>query len=143
MEQWSLLLDSFETHTEDSKARIQAAMLDSRDERIRSLAEWLLGEWDLAAARDVLSEPAKVFRPDLAPEDAPSGQRFTTYVAMVAVISRIGVPENVEVLKNSSGDMDVEAVAVASFERSLFRPAFRDGRFVEREYLMLFRFDVH
>jgi hypothetical protein len=135
--EWSALLEAFTRHDERGKAVVQNAAGHVRESPERGLARMLLAEWGPPVRPERLQRPEIV----LLPRVVPSTRTVTMEIFDLNV--RVGPDGRVvaAAFLKPPQQPRLSREVLAKVRAALFRPAFRDGRFVESEAAM--EYTVH
>jgi hypothetical protein len=131
------LLEAFTRHDERGKAVVQRAAGHVRDSPERELARMLLDDWRPPVQSERLQQPETV----LVPSVAPSSRTVRLEIFILNV--RVGPDGRVvaAAFLKPPQQPRLSREVLAKVRAALFRPAFRDGRFVESEFVM--EYTVH
>lgn len=136
---WSGLLDAFRIHTEESKKTIaiQAEKADSIQER--KLANILLREWELPSDSPELAQPRPLEMPEVQIERGRQVEGGI-FLAKISVDAQ-GRVTNAELIHKPT-DKRVHEAILKSTAIALFRPAYKNGQFVEGQAVVTIRIEV-
>ena len=134
---WSALLEAFTRHDERGKAAVQTAARHVRESPERQLARVLLDEWGPPLQRERLEHPEIVLLPGVAPSTRTVTMEIFDLNVRVGPDGRVLAAEFVKPPQQPPLSREV----LAKVRAALFRPSFREGRFVESEAVI--QFTVH
>jgi outer membrane biosynthesis protein TonB len=134
---WSALLEAFTRHDERGKAAVQSAAGHVRDSPERRLARTLLDEWGPPVQRERLEQPEIVLLPGVAPSARIITMEIFDLNVRVGPDGRVLTAEFVTPPQQPELSREV----LAKVRAALFRPSFRDGRFVESQAVV--QYTVH
>jgi hypothetical protein len=124
--EWSSLLTEFRAHDAPAKAYVTSKAAEATDPRSRALAAALLSEWDLSVHSERLQQPLRIHAPKLERDER---QRHTEVFDV-----NVEVGEDGRVLaarfSRPPAQAELGREVLRIVQASLFRPAFRAGRFV-------------
>ncbi len=124
--EWSSLLSEFVAHDAAAKAYVASKAADATDPRSRALAKAMLSEWDLSVHVERLKHPTSIH----APKPQVDGRQGHAGVFDISV----DVGEDGRVLSakffRPSDQTKMGGEILRVVQTWLFRPAFKDGRFV-------------
>ena len=135
---WSALLEAFTRHDERGKVLVQDAAGHMRDSPERELARTLLDEWGPPVQRERLEQPEIVLLPSVAPSTRTVTMEIFDLNVRVGSDGRVVAAAFVKPPQQPWLSREV----LAKVRAALFRPAFRDGRFVESEVVMTYTVHV-
>lgn len=123
--EWSSLLREFVAHDSEARAYVESKAADSTDVRGRALANALLTQWDLSVHSDRLKYPLAIHTPKLKPDQKRRLEIFSIGVEVGedgrVLSARFTTPPD---------QLQLGREVLGIVRTWLFRPAFRDGRFV-------------
>ncbi len=127
--EWSSLLTEFRAHDAPAKAYVTSKAAEATDLRSRALATTLLSEWDLSVHSERLEQPLRIHAPKLEMDDR---QR---HVEVFDIDVEVGEDGRVLAARfaRQPAQAEVGREVLRIVQASLFRPAFRAGRFVRAE----------
>jgi hypothetical protein len=126
--EWHSLLDAFVQHDAPGKALVMRKAEDA-SVHLRALATILLSEWDVVSSAELLKRPRIIEVPKL-PQNNTVVQAELFLVS--AEISDDGRVLSATFLRQpNQKTLGIEVLS--KVKQSVFRPAFRDGKFVPAE----------
>jgi len=130
--EWASLLEAFTRHDARGESLVRKAAGRARESAERDLAEALLDEWGPPLQSERLRNPVIVDIPRL----ATSRRKVTAEVFLLNV--HVGSDGHVvsAALMVPSHQQQLSREVLANARATLFRPAFRAGRFVESDAIM-------
>ena len=127
--EWSALLEAFTRHDERAKAVVQNAAGHVRESPERQLARLLLDEWGPPVQRERLEHPKIVLLPSVAHSTRIVTMEIFDLNVRIGSDGRVVAAAFVKPPQQPWLSREV----LVKVRAGLFRPAFRDGRFVESE----------
>jgi hypothetical protein len=125
-DEWASALTAFVTHD----AGAQAALIKKADTavspHVKTLAKRLLLEWDISQHRESLSRPRPIHVPRMQP-----GSSIVTaeFFMLIVEVDETGLVRQASFAR-PPGQASLGSEVLAKVKASLFRPAFKGGRFV-------------
>jgi hypothetical protein len=132
------LLEAFTRHDERGKAAVQKAAGHVRDSPERELARTLLDDWGPPVQSERLQQPETVLVPSVSPSSRTVRLEIFILNVHVGPDGRVVAAAFVKPPQQPWLSREV----LAKVRAALFRPAFRDGRFVESEFVMTYTVHV-
>lgn len=127
--EWSSILNEFAAHDSEGKAYVARKAADATDPRSRALATALLSEWDLSVHSKRLEQPLRIHAPKLETDDR---QRHVEVFDIDVEVGEDGRVLAVRFVRQpTQAELGREVLRI--MQASLFRPAFKGGRFVRAE----------
>lgn len=135
---WTALLEAFVDHSEGAKVLVVEKAGQSTDAAVRALADRLKSEWDLPRGAAVLKSPINVH--------ATKIPAFDQIVRAESFVFSVDVGEDGRVLAATflkhSTQTQLADQALKNVQGALFRPAFKEGRFVIGQVVVTVLIDV-
>lgn len=137
---WNAALGWFLEQDDTAKERTMDLARATLDPATRSLCETLLAEWGNPLDAELFRRPILVYAqrvevPEPETVDPPS------VVFLEFVVSPSGSVCNVRVTRGVFSDPGFEDVLLSAYASARFRPAIKDGEYVEAEYMMMYRLE--
>jgi len=134
---WKQVLELSLVHTDDARARIEH-LQEVAPEQVRKLAEMVLAEWPLDRRDKSLSQPRRVWGPNL---EVAGRKAKSPIVIIIGDVSPDGLFEHLT-FKVTSGNETLDKICLEAGRRTRFRPALADGRYVTRQTAITFHLEI-
>jgi hypothetical protein len=136
--EWSRLLVAFVEHDVRAKTFVDATAQTSKEPAVRALAAVLTQEWELSPHSDVLIHPRSVYVPKLTSRNE--------HAMAEAFLLKVNVSKDGHVLSaqliKSPQQPRIAREVIRKVKEALFRPAFKEGRFVSSDAVMNYSVEV-
>ena len=136
--EWSVLLEAFTRHDDRGRALVQNASRSVRESPERRLARVLSDEWGPPLQPDRLRHPVSVLVPRLVASARTAAAEIFVLNVRVGPDGRVVAAQFAKPPHQQRLSRDV----LTKVRASLFRPAFRDGRFVESKAVMEYSIEL-
>jgi hypothetical protein len=138
---WKDLLKAFERHDNDSKSFLQKVSTQKENVLESKLAHVLLEDWVLTADSDTLNNPKAVRLKTPERNAFPKGKIPGGVIPIELKVDSQGIVKSAKLI-HSESESEVTDIILRDIKTSMFRPAFQNGKFVEKNAIITVRIEV-